>query len=187
MNAESAMPRDHPSASAKLPERSPAPRRGDLAERLKRFGSRKNARAKRCGFFLQFALFCVAGTSGMLVGFSTVALLYQALGVPFELANLVSYFTAVTTNFVVNRRITFPHARKTAWLKQYLLFVGGCAAGGALNWLTAVGLFRASGFFREKYLLACLVGVAVGVVANFLAARFLVFRAPGAAPLRSPD
>ena len=116
-----------------------------------------------------------------------MALLYQALAVPFEAANIVSFFAAVTVNFALNRRITFPEARRRAWFRQYVLFVGGSAAGGALNWLTAVTLFHASGFFKENYLLACLAGVAVGVVANFLAARFLVFRAPVGAPVRSSD
>ena len=124
----------------------------------------------------QFLVFCIFGTAGFVID---VAVLYAfAPHVGWLAGRIVSFLAAASATWWLNRRYTFArNGDATAGRagRQYARYLVSMLAGGAVNYLTYVGVLawmqhpHAPGF-----------GVALGSIAgmgiNFLSARFLVFR-----------
>lgn len=120
---------------------------------------------------LQFA---AVGASGAVVNLAVLTLLVrlgrsEALGVAGGIA------TSVVTNFLLNRRFTFSDARSGSAWRQFAGFLGACAFGAAVNFAVTLGL-------QERWptlpiQAAALGGIGAGMVFNFLANRFIVFKA----------
>ncbi len=124
-------------------------------------------------YVLQFA---VVGASGVVVNLGMVTLL-RALGFSATICLAAGILVSVCTNFLLNRRFTFSYARDGNLLKQFAGFVGTCAVGGAVNYGVALLLYN--NVFQGSALglqTAALVGIAAGMVFNFLGSRYLVFR-----------
>lgn len=85
---------------------------------------------------------------------------------------------AMTWNYILNRKITFRNTPARPWIRQYIAFCGSCALGGCLNWITRVALVTGMVYFAEHTLYAAALGVAAGMVFNFLLCRFFVFARP---------
>ncbi len=83
-------------------------------------------------------------------------------------------------NYVLNRTITFRNTPRKPWFRQYVAFCGSCLLGGVFNWMTRVGLVTGSAYFAGHQLQAAAVGVAAGMISNFLLCRFFVFSSPEA-------
>ncbi len=127
----------------------------------------------------KFVLFCAVGASGMAVDLATVAAA-MSTGLWFGWARMTGFATAVTWNFLLDDALTFAPAegetRRHPKPIRYLLFVGTCAVGMALNWTVSTGLYTAVPFFREHYLLAAVAGVVAGTGSNFAGSWLVVFR-----------
>lgn len=133
---------------------------------------------ERLRSFLQFAM---VGCSGLAVDLSTYFLLLKWLPVP--LAGGLAIWIAMTSNFILNRRLTFSYARHESAWRQYVQFCASCLLGGAVNWSARVGLRYLHPLFAEYPIAAVIVGVAGGTVFNYLLCRHVVFRTtPEAAP-----
>ena len=85
-------------------------------------------------------------------------------------------------NFLLNRRFSFGDARDGRMLKQFVGFVTACSMGAAINY--AVTLTLAARLPHVAPQAAALTGIVAATAFNFVASRYLVFRAER---IRSPD
>lgn len=125
---------------------------------------------KNYAYFLQFA---IVGSSGVIVNLLALSLLLNWMLRPVAVA--VAIWIAMTSNFLLNRHVTFAYARHAPILKQYLAYCGSCLTGNFFNWLTTLVLCGSISYFAERTLIAALIGILVGMGFNFLLCRLLVF------------
>lgn len=120
--------------------------------------------------------FLIVGTSGVIVNLTALTLLLLlGFSEPICLAGGIA--VSVTTNFLLNRRFTFSYARSGHIGKQFLSFVGVSAAGFTVNYLVALVMInRVLEDQASSVYLAALIGIACGMVFNFIGNRFFVFR-----------
>jgi len=127
------------------------------------------------GGWSQLGQFCLVGASGLVVDLMLYALLLY-LGVTISLARAIGIFTAMTWNFAINRRFSFSTTRfGRPIIGQYLRYVASTSFGAVVSWSVAVGLSSFTAFFEKHLLLAALIGIAAGTLANFGLARNWVF------------
>ena len=126
------------------------------------------------GIWTQLMQFLLVGAMGTLVNLAALTLLLMA-GTDIRVAVALAIFIAMTFNFVLNRRFSFSFARHRSWLRQYIHFVAASSAAAVVNYcLTLVVLNYLPGLAPQA---AALIGIVVGTGINFVASRYLVFRA----------
>ncbi|WP_412508178.1 GtrA family protein [Roseovarius sp. SYSU LYC5161] len=126
----------------------------------------------------QFARFTVVGGIGFAIDAGGLALFMTLGGDPY-LMRLLSFALAVTATWLGNRHWTFRGHRPSGVLREYARYLGVQGTGAAVNYAVyacAVWLMS-PGALNAVLALAC--GSAVALVVNYLAARRLVFGAPG--------
>lgn len=130
--------------------------------------------AHRFGVWFQLASFLAIGLSGVAVNLLVLTGLL-ALDVGARLALAGGILVSMVSNFLLNRRTTFSHARDRAWMPQFGGFVIACSIGAGVNFLVANAMLSAQPELAPQ--VAALVGIAAGTFFNFLANRYFVFRA----------
>jgi len=128
---------------------------------------------KKLAEFLQFA---VIGSIGMIVDLAFVYISYGLLSLPFRIARVVGFVFALTNNFLLNRRFTFPDSRGGNIIRQYAGFFSVCLVGFGVNWIISVYLYEHLPFFNRYYLVAAFAGILGGLVVNFFGSKFIVFK-----------
>ena len=120
--------------------------------------------------------FLVVGGSGVIVNLATLTLLLS-FGLPEAVCLAGGIATSLVTNFLLNRRFTFSYARGNSIWRQFAGFVASSSIGMAVNYSVALYL-RAHVLPETSYTLqlAALLGIASGMVFNFLGSRYVVFR-----------
>lgn len=126
------------------------------------------------GVWSQFAQFAVVGAAGTAVNLALLTALL-ALRVPLHQAVAGAILGSMTFNFVLNRQFSFSFARTGSFWRQYLRFVVASSFGALINYALTLTLVRRFPGIPPQ--LAALFGVAVGLGFNFVASRYLVFRA----------
>ena len=106
--------------------------------------------------FVRFLKFCVVGTLGAVIDFGVLNLLIQQFGLPKVIANVVSFTTAVISNFIWNRLWVYPETRSDPLRKQFAQFFVVNVAGLFIN--TAIFYGADRWFLGEAGLLAGPVG-----------------------------
>ena len=81
---------------------------------------------------LKFLKFGVVGASGMVVDFAVLILMRDVVELPDLWANTVSFTTAATTNYILNRIWTFRSQDKQVGV-EYLKFLGVSIIGLGIN------------------------------------------------------
>ena len=81
---------------------------------------------------LKFLKFGVVGASGMVVDFAVLILMRDVVGLPDLWANTISFTTAATTNYFLNRIWTFRSQDKHVGV-EYLKFLGVSIIGLGIN------------------------------------------------------
>ena len=122
--------------------------------------------------------FCAVGGVGLALDVACYYLL-QAAGLPHLWARALAFWPAVTSNWFLNRVMTFKTRPRDFAPRQWLKFVGVSVVGFGVNWGAYATLTSASAWFDERRILALLAGVLVGTAWNFLASDNLVFRRRG--------
>lgn len=124
----------------------------------------------------QIMRFSVTGALGF--GIDT-GLLYglMALSVPFQFGRAFSFLGAVSFTWWLNRRHTFhaTHRAEATW-GAWLHYLVAMAIGGTVNYGVSVWSYHSFGLAREHPVLSLALGTGVGMVFNFVLARFVVFR-----------
>lgn len=124
---------------------------------------------------LEIIKFALVGGTGTLVDLLVLFGTHGLLDIRFEIAKVISFIVAVTSNFILNRAFTFPEARGNHWVRQYTRFVGTCIIGFVVNWSISVYLNRYIPFFTTHYLIASLLGIISGMTINFVGSKFFAF------------
>lgn len=124
--------------------------------------------------FVQFGL---VGFSGTIVNLVALTVLVH-LGVPLRLAVALAIFISMCTNFVLNRRYTFEYARQGSWLHQLAGFIAASSVGAVVNYATVLALLHGWPVLERAPQVAAIVGILAGLVFNFFASRYVVFREP---------
>jgi len=122
----------------------------------------------------QIMQFLMVGALGTLVNLAVLTALIAA-HVPVRGAVALAIWVAMTFNFVLNRRFSFALARRGSWWRQYLRFVAASSVGALINYSLTLALLIRLPLVPPQ--LAALAGVAVATGVNFMASRYLVFRA----------
>lgn len=124
-------------------------------------------------YFLQFL---VVGASGVVVNLATLSLMLLA-GLPDAVCLAGGIGTSVITNFFLNRRFTFSYAREGNVWRQFLGFVSVSSLGMAVNYAVALGVLKTSvGAMPLGLHLSALVGIASGMIFNYIGNRYVIFR-----------
>jgi dolichol-phosphate mannosyltransferase len=125
---------------------------------------------------MYMAQFAAVGASGVVVNLTVLTVL-QFMGFRDALSLAGGIAVSVCTNFLLNRRFTFSYARDRSIWRQFLGFISVSAVGIAVNY--GVALFAAARLPDDMPLtlhLAALMGVACGMIFNYLGNRYVIFR-----------
>jgi dolichol-phosphate mannosyltransferase len=123
-------------------------------------------------YFLQFLVVGIIGTGVNLA----VLTILSGFGAPEALALSGGILTSLINNFLLNRRFTFSYARPEHIWRQFARFVTASLISMVLNF--AVALTLASGLLANQPFglqIAALVGIAAGLLFNFVGNRYFVF------------
>jgi len=101
--------------------------------------------------------------------------LLQLAGASHVLARALSFWPAVTSNWFLNRIMTFKERPRESVGVQWLKFAAVSGVGFAISWGTYAFLTGRLGFFDEYRVLALLAGVALATVFNFTLSDLLVY------------
>ncbi len=125
---------------------------------------------------MEISQFLAVGGSGVLVNFALLTVL-SLLGAPDAVALSGGILGSVLSNFLLNRRFTFPHGRRGNFWKQMGGYGAVTAVGALLNYGVALSL-RQTLFVEIPFGLyfSAFAGIVVGTITNFTGYRWLVFR-----------
>ena len=120
--------------------------------------------------------FLVVGMLGTAVNILVLTIL-SGFGTPKALALGGGIVTSLISNFLLNRRFTFSYARHENIWRQFIGFVSASLIGMVLNYTVALTLASSSLADRPFGLqIAALIGIAVGLLFNFVGSRYFAFR-----------
>ena len=145
----------------------------------------KLAESKVLGQFFRFG---VVGTIGFLVDAGVLLLVLETTDLGYYWGRVLSFLSAATVTWALNRRFTFTDASKDRRVRQWFRFLLVNSGGGLINYATYAALVASTLFFREWPVLAVAIGSLAGLLVNFALSRWLVFRpetAGGARDLNS--
>ncbi len=130
-----------------------------------------------------FSRFLVISASVAVIDIGLLFLLHTSLGLHLYVARVFSFAAAIGASYLMNRHFNFRQRTGQRHPGHELMrFYGVHAVGNAANYAIFVSLlegFQASGFRPEEHpglvVLALWVGGMIGVSANFMLSRHLVF------------
>ena len=126
----------------------------------------------------EFVMFCLVGLSGVFVDMATFFFLTRGFSFDWLIATAFSFLLAVSTNFLLNRYLTFEHGRTIAFLRSYLTFVGVSCIGYAVRVMVMHLLIGYANFGAGNLdLVANFIGIVVATVINFFGSKFFAFSA----------
>jgi putative flippase GtrA len=124
----------------------------------------------------QFLSFAVIGVVGFCVDSAVLMLVVSALGANLYIGRLVSFLTAATATWGLNRRFTFSHAASTSQATEWLRFVLCNAIGGGVNFGAYSWLVANYAVAHEFPVLGVACGSMAGMLVNFSMTKIFVFR-----------
>jgi putative flippase GtrA len=129
--------------------------------------------------YRQFARFAAAGVVGFVVD-ATVLYALLGLGLGYYLGRVFSFLAAAFTTWQINRRHAFAAEADGRRIHEWLRYLLAMSSGGILNYVV-YGCIVALVIHRPWLpALAVAAGSVAGLAANFLTAKFWVFRGKGA-------
>ncbi len=126
-------------------------------------------------FLSEFFQFGLVGASGFVVDLALYLGLQTVFGMSHILARALSFWGAASSNWALNRLLTFSDRKKTSKLVQWPAFVMSSLFGFGINWGTYYMLTQYVPYFQEHLIYALMVGVLMGLGFNFTFARLFVF------------
>ncbi|MEC5325773.1 GtrA family protein [Aurantimonas sp. A3-2-R12] len=117
--------------------------------------------------------FVLVGAIGFVVNAGGVLLLHRHVGP--VIAQLIAFPVAVTVTWWCNRIYTFAKSGRK-WLSEWAHYVGANLVGWIVTNAVYVSLIISEPFFRENLIIALAIGAAAGLVLNFTASKWVVFR-----------
>lgn len=139
--------------------------------------------AFRFAGLVRFAVFGFVGASGFIVD-SAFYFGLQGLGASHLLARFLSFWPAVSSNWFLNRAITFRDRPRAPRARQWSRFAAASIAGLTVNFGSYWALTDWVGFFDRHRFLALAAGVLIGSAVNFAVAARYVYRPEDASRAR---
>jgi putative flippase GtrA len=127
----------------------------------------------------EFGRFCVVGAIGFCIDTTVLLILVKAYGASPYLGRVFSYLVAATGTWSLNRHITFASSRADEWHHEWGRYLIVNAIGGSVNYASYSICVWSLPIVRQYLILGVAVGAACGLVFNYTASRYLVFRAEG--------
>ena len=124
---------------------------------------------------LQFLRFALVGVAGFGVDSACLYLVVHEFGGGLYAGRLVSYLSAASFTWALNRRYTFGSRRGDELTREWLRFLAANAAGGLINYGVYAVLVSASELVSTWPVIGVGAGSLAGLVANFLLSRRFVF------------
>ena len=134
----------------------------------------------RHGRPLRVLCFALVGASGFVIDL-VCYLALQWAGVEHRVARLLSFWPAVSWNWLLNRSVTFRDRAPEIRARQWAKFVAGSLVGLAVNVGSYAALTSFTDVFDRHRLLALLTGVGLGCLVNFMLSTLFVYRRHSAA------
>lgn len=125
----------------------------------------------------QLLRFGVVGGVGFLVD-SGVLYASMACGLGFGSGRIVSFLSAVTVTWLLNRRFTFDAAQQTSLAREGLAYLAAMSLGGLLNLCTYAMIMVLLPYHPVLPIMGVAVGSLVGMAVNFAGAKWWVYRPP---------
>jgi len=120
--------------------------------------------------------FAFVGGIGFLVDASLLALLHYPLGLAVLPSRLGSFTVALTTTWLLNRRISFAAQASERRLAEWLRYALVNGSGGALNLGIFLALTSHGRGAVAQPLVALTIASAAALLFNYSGSRLLVFR-----------
>ncbi len=120
--------------------------------------------------------FSLVGMAGFFVDAGIVWVLTR-IGLDPIMAQIYAFTVAVTVTWLLNRKFTFAHRARHNWIREWLHYVAANSVGAAVNNGVYVLLVLTVALFSKEPVLAVAMGSLAGLIFNFTASRYLVFRA----------
>jgi len=124
----------------------------------------------------QFVRFCFVGCIGFIIDASIVYGLVTSFGMDPYLTRIVSYVSAATATWKLNRRFTFPQNLNRRLRREWFYYITANAIGGTANFLTYVVCLSYFQDINIGIIIGVASGSAVGIAFNFSASKWWVFR-----------
>ena len=124
----------------------------------------------------QFVAFSAVGTVGFLVDVATLYVVMSQLGAGLYGGRVISYLVAASSTWALNRRYTFRAQRSTKRTGEWGRFLAANAIGGLVNYATYAVLVTFHAAVAAYPVMGVAAGSVAGLLFNFTASRYLVFR-----------
>lgn len=148
-----------------------------FGEQLKYIRHLRRLYIYKFGTWSHLIQFLVVGLSGLVVNLGALTLLLQS-GFAERSAVAIAIVVSMLWNFALNRRFSFSYAREQPIVRQFFGFVAACSVGAVVNYFITLRLWETIQYKQ----LAALGGVLAGTAFNFIASRFVIFRAKHVKP-----
>ncbi|MBW1616033.1 MAG: glycosyltransferase family 2 protein [Deltaproteobacteria bacterium] len=124
----------------------------------------------------QFMLFSAVGASGFVIDLSVYIGLQKLFNVNHILARGLSFWAAASSNWALNRKITFKTKTKSSKLKQWASFLIASLLGFSANFGIYYLLTGYVPFFKKHLIAAFIIGISFGLFINFILSASFVFK-----------
>jgi len=115
--------------------------------------------------------FAAVGASGIVVNEGLLHLLIHFI--PLQVAGALAIETSVLSNFILNNYWTFKDRKEGGILSKCLRYHGAVAIGALVNYVVLLSLVA---FLGMHYLIANLIGIFLGFLANYSVSELFVWR-----------
>ncbi len=146
----------------------------NLAQQLKFLRHLRRLYTARFGTSGEFFSYGLVGASGFIVDLFFYYL-FQMMGAPHQVARGLSFWPAVSWNWLLNRITTFGERKRRPQGKQWVEFVLASLFGFSINWGVYYLLTSHVLFFDEHRLVALITGVGIASVFNFVMSSLYVY------------
>ena len=124
----------------------------------------------------QFGKFGLVGVVGFIVDVTVLYLLLWNTDLGRYGSRVLSFLSASTTTWTLNRNFTFRGQHDGSLWRQWAKFVAANSVGGVLNYGTYAALIAYSPLVAAHPVLGVAAGSVAGMFFNFTAAKKLVFK-----------
>jgi len=120
--------------------------------------------------------FSAVGSSGVIVDLFFFLCFTYVAGIHHQHARAMSFVSAATWNWFLNRWFTFVAGRDKQWAQQGFQFLLVASLGFTVNWGSYKLLTDYVTYFSQHHLVAFFVGILLGMGSNYTLCRWFVFR-----------
>ena len=120
----------------------------------------------------RFSKFCLVGGVGFIINIGIFYITHSLVNIQYIFCSIISFFFAVSSNFILNKYWTFKDYGRKKILLQYLKYILVNIGGLTVNIIVLTSFIS---FFGQSPLFSQVVGVLMGIGINFIGSKIWVF------------